>query len=221
MEDDLPPIEIDNSIFGGEPEIDMAEEARLHGDDAAAVWGDVAAPVQGVPPMQVGPMEFSTHNQGRVGAAGAAPPMQIGPLEFSSRRPRRAVGADMPGSSMISRGCTDNHDGTYTCLDGSIVRQNPDGTVTKVGPSVPSSTSAGFGFLLTAAGAGAGYYFGKWIGALGGLLAAGGARNLYYVKDDITSSDVSTKSAAMQRGLVGLVGVGAGAYLLYRSRKKG
>jgi len=193
MHDELPPTEIGNSIFGGEPEIDMVEEARLHGDDAAAVWGDVAAPVQGVPPMQVGPMQFSTHNQqiasGDGAAAGMVPPMQVGPIQYTDhnqqidiRRSRRPMGQE---------------------------------------PTTAAPMAAGFGFLFAAAGAGAGFYFGKWVGAIGGLLSAGGLRNLYYAKNDAVSPDAAAKAQAMQRGLVGLIGLGAGGYLLYRSRKKG
>lgn len=81
------------------------------------------------------------------------------------------------------------------------------------------SASAGFGLLWLAAGGLLGWHFGKAKGAAGGALAAAGVRNLYRAQRDMRNPNVQVRADAVRPGLIGLVGTGAGSYLLYDATK--
>lgn len=80
------------------------------------------------------------------------------------------------------------------------------------------STSPSLGAALTlftiSVGGVLGYKYGKWKGATGGVLAAGGVRNLWRAKSQVGSQEISTKASGIQQGIIGLAGFAAGVYLL-------
>lgn len=80
------------------------------------------------------------------------------------------------------------------------------------------SSSPSLGAALTlftvAAGGVLGYKYGKWKGATGGVLAAGGVRNLWRAKSQVGSQDLPVKASGIQQGIIGLAGFAAGVYLL-------
>ncbi len=79
-------------------------------------------------------------------------------------------------------------------------------------PTKPKVT-AGLMIIAVAAGAGAGWYFcGKGVkGGVGGAAATAGARNLYGAAGTMKAD----AAGSMQRGLIGLLGLGLGGWLLY------
>lgn len=99
---------------------------------------------------------------------------------------------------------------------GMATTAQPDQSATKKGGG---SASAGLGMLWLVGGALAGWHFGKAKGAAGGALAAGGARNLYRAQRDMRVPNPEIKASAVRPGLIGLVGVGLGGYLLYDATK--
>lgn len=98
-----------------------------------------------------------------------------------------------------------------------------DAPAVSVAPAPATDTSNRFGAAITlfvlVGGAALGWHFGKGKGAIGGALAAAGVRNLYRAQKGIRSSDVTARANAVRPGLVGLVGLGAGGYLLYTATK--
>lgn len=79
-------------------------------------------------------------------------------------------------------------------------------------PAAPNNgrASAGVSLLIAAAGAAAGYHFTDSLkGAAGGLLAAAGVRNL-----------MGARTGGLQTGLIGLLGVAGGGYLLYSATQQ-
>jgi hypothetical protein len=82
------------------------------------------------------------------------------------------------------------------------------------------SLGAAITLFMLIGGAAAGWHLGKAKGALGGALAGAGARNLYRAQKNFRSQDVTTRAEAVKPGLIGLIGLGAGAYLLYNASGK-
>jgi hypothetical protein len=86
-------------------------------------------------------------------------------------------------------------------------------------PSQPSSgASAGLMLLLLTGGALAGWHYGRFKGAAGGALALGAARNLYLAQKRMRSESPEVRVSAVRPGLIGLVGLGGGGYLLYTAK---
>ena len=80
--------------------------------------------------------------------------------------------------------------------------------------SNPSNASLGAAitlFMIAAGGVG-GYHYGKAKGAAGGVLAAGGFRNLTQMKG-------SGLKGGLTKGLIGLTGLGLGGYLLFTANE--
>jgi hypothetical protein len=81
------------------------------------------------------------------------------------------------------------------------------------------SASAGFGMLWLVGAGLLGWHFGRAKGAAGGALAAAGARNIYRAQRDMRSAVPEVKASSVRPGLIGLVGLGLGGYLLYEATK--
>jgi hypothetical protein len=84
--------------------------------------------------------------------------------------------------------------------------------------NTPSSLGAAMALFTFVGGGAAGWYFSKSLsGAVGGALGAAGARNLYFAQKSF-GGDLGT---SVRQGMIGLVGVGLGGYLLYQASQKG
>jgi len=83
----------------------------------------------------------------------------------------------------------------------------------------PNGGNGAVSLLFLVAGAGLGYHFRGPLGALGGALVGGAARNFTRLaRSSRTNSAVPIDSA--RQGLVGLLGLSGGSYLLYKSKNK-
>jgi len=92
-------------------------------------------------------------------------------------------------------------------------------------PSFPAqqsggSTGAAITLFTVAGGAALGWHFGKAKGAAGGALAGGALRNLYRTQQAVRGSDAIAKSGAVKQGIIGLLGLGLGGYLMWTANKK-
>jgi len=85
------------------------------------------------------------------------------------------------------------------------------------GNGTEGSSNASLGAAITlfmiAAGGVGGYHYGKAKGAVGGVLAAGGLRNLTQIRGSGLKGGLTT-------GLIGLTGLGLGGYLLFSANEK-
>lgn len=87
------------------------------------------------------------------------------------------------------------------------------------GVEEPSSKmGAAISLFFILGGAGLGWHYGKFKGAAGGALVAGALRNLYRTHKTIKSG--GDAGSAVKQGIVGLVGVGGGGYLLWTANRK-
>lgn len=104
-----------------------------------------------------------------------------------------------------------------TTFSESVSGLGEDSTPTATQQTIPTApavnngrASAGVSLLIAAAGAAAGYHFtDSFKGAAGGLLAAAGVRNL-----------MGARTGGLQTGLIGLLGVAGGGYLLYSATQQ-
>lgn len=95
-------------------------------------------------------------------------------------------------------------------------------TVQAPNVSIQPANSGKWGAAITlfalVGGAAVGWRFGGYKGAAGGALAAGAVRNLYRAQRSMRSPDALEKAGSIRPGLIGLVGLGAGGYLLYTAK---
>lgn len=81
-----------------------------------------------------------------------------------------------------------------------------------------SKLGAAITLFMILGGAGIGWHFGKFKGATGGALAGGALRNLYRTHKTITTGgDTET---AVKQGIIGILGVAGGGYLLWTANRK-
>ena len=104
-------------------------------------------------------------------------------------------------------------------MSDSAPRQAPQYTAPRgMGDATTGSrTAAGLTLLMVAAGGLLGWHYGKIKGATGGVLVAGAVRNLYRAQRDMRSASAEVTASAVRPGLIGLVGLGGGGYLLYKA----
>lgn len=90
--------------------------------------------------------------------------------------------------------------------------------VSGAGEEPPSKMGAAISLFFVLGGAGLGWHYGEFKGAAGGALVAGALRNLYRTHQTIKAG--GDAGSAVKQGIVGLVGVGVGGYLLWAANSK-
>lgn len=92
-------------------------------------------------------------------------------------------------------------------------------SVVQANTSKPGRGGAAVTLFFLVGGAALGWHFGgKFKGAAGGALTAGAVRNLYRAQRGMRSPSANEKAGAIRPGLIGLVGLAGGGYLLYTAK---
>lgn len=81
-----------------------------------------------------------------------------------------------------------------------------------------SKLGAAITLFCVLGGAGAGWHFGRFKGAAGGALVGGALRNLYRTQRTISSG--GDTGSAVKQGIIGVVGILGGGYLLWTASRK-